>query len=70
MKIDAELLPQPEEQPLLDLYPDVAGYLDIGRTTAYHMAKHGKFPVPAFRQAGKWKVRNVDLRRFLGLPVA
>jgi hypothetical protein len=60
-------LPPIEEQPLLDLYPQAAAVLDIGRSSAYLMAQYGTFPIEVLRIGGKWKVRNVDLRRFLGL---
>jgi hypothetical protein len=34
------------------------------------MAAAGEFPVDVLRIGGKWKVRTVDLRRYLGLDDA
>ena len=61
-------LPAPEDRPLLDLI-EAAAVLGIRRTVAYQMARYGEFPVEVLRIGGRWKVRNVDLRRFLGLDL-
>jgi hypothetical protein len=60
-------VPDPEVEPILPLWPDSARPLDIGRARAYEMARQGTFPVEVMKIGGKWKVRTVDLRRFLGL---
>jgi hypothetical protein len=60
-------VPLPEVKPLVPLWPDAARPLHIGRARAYEMAQRGTFPVEVTKINGKWKVRTVDLRRFLGL---
>jgi len=59
-------VPLPDECPLLDLL-EAAPPLRISRTTAYELAQRGKFPVPVLRIGRRYKVRTVDLRRYLGL---
>jgi predicted DNA-binding transcriptional regulator AlpA len=60
------VLPSPEEKPLLDLL-EAARVLGIGRTMAYQKARQDDFPVEVLRIVGRLKVRNSDLRRYLGL---
>lgn len=59
-------VPLPDEQPLTDLL-DAAPLLRIGRSTAYELAKRGEFPVEVLKIGHQYKVRTVDLRRYLGL---
>jgi hypothetical protein len=61
------MLPDPEVQPLVDLYPDAADAIGVGRSSAYNMAAAGTFPVEVLRIGWFWKVRTADLRRFLRL---
>lgn len=60
-------VPEIDEQPLIPLWPDAAELLGMSRTTAYTQARFGVLPVAAFKVAGVWKVRNRDLRQFLGI---
>ena len=43
--------------------------LGIGRTTAYELARAGKFPCPVIRAGGTWRVPTAGLLDLLGLPV-
>ncbi|WP_209305298.1 helix-turn-helix domain-containing protein [Blastococcus sp. CT_GayMR20] len=54
--------------PVIDLYPDAAGVLGIGRTTAYEMARQGEFPVRIIKIGARYKVATADLRALLGVP--
>jgi predicted site-specific integrase-resolvase len=40
----------------------------IGRTTAYQLAKDGRFPVRVLRVGNKYRVTRADLLRSLGIP--
>lgn len=59
-------VPQTEEQPLLDL-TDTFGPLNLSKAQGYALAREGRFPVALMRVGQRWKVRTVDLRRYLGL---
>ncbi len=61
-------IPLPEQQPLIDLWPDAATAIGVGRSSAYSMAHRGTFP-GAVRVGALWKVRTVELRRYLGLAL-
>ncbi|MFD8509748.1 helix-turn-helix transcriptional regulator [Streptomyces antimycoticus] len=39
----------------------------LGRTTAYRLAREGKFPCKVVRAGGAWRVVTADLRRVLDL---
>ena len=65
----AQSIPTAESQPLLDLYPEAADHLGIGRTVAYRMAREGTFPIEVLEVGGRLKVRTADLRRYVGLDV-
>jgi hypothetical protein len=64
------VIPLPEQQPIVDLWPDAAEAIGVGRSSAYAMAGNGTFPVEVLRIGGLWKVRTADLRRYLRLDVA
>lgn len=52
--------------PVLDIV--AAGrLLGIGRTTAYQLARHGKFPVPVLHVGGGYKVPTAPLLALLGV---
>lgn len=52
--------------PVLDIV--AAGQLlGIGRTTAYQLARHGKFPVPVLHVGGGYKVPTAPLLALLGI---
>lgn len=61
------LLPNPEEQPLVDIWPTAARALGISRSTAYQLAREDNLPVEVMRVGGTVKVRTADLRAWLGL---
>jgi hypothetical protein len=63
------VIPLPEQQPLVDLWPDAAEAIGIGRSSAYTQAAAGTFPVEVLRIGGLLKVRTADLRRYLRLDV-
>jgi hypothetical protein len=67
---DFRVIPLPEEQPIVDLWPDAAEALRIGRSSAYAQAADGTFPVEVLRIGGLLKVRTADLRRYLGLDLS
>jgi hypothetical protein len=60
-------IPTPDDRPLLDLWPEAARALGIGRSRAYEMAAAGDFPVEVLRFGARWKVRTADLRQYLRL---
>jgi hypothetical protein len=60
----SELEPLP---PAVDLLT-AAGLLGIGRTTAYQLARAGRFPVPVLRIGGGYKVPTAPLLDLLGRP--
>jgi hypothetical protein len=64
---ESRVIPLPEHQPMLDLWPDGAEAIGVGRSSAYAMAAAGTFPVEVLRIGGLWKVRTADLRRYLRL---
>ncbi|WP_374118276.1 helix-turn-helix domain-containing protein [Streptomyces sp. MAR25Y5] len=41
--------------------------LNVGRTTAYDLAKRGQFPVPTLRLGVQYRVRRADLLNLLGI---
>jgi hypothetical protein len=41
--------------------------LGIGRTRAYHMARHGIFPVRVLRPGGTYRVPTAELLAYLGI---
>lgn len=45
-----------------------AGLLGIGRTTAYQLARNGRFPVPVVRIGARCKVPTEPLLDLLGRP--
>jgi hypothetical protein len=53
--------------PMLPLWPDVAGVLDIGKTRALELAAAGELPVKAIRLGARWMVPTAPLLRYLGV---
>ncbi|MBS2966346.1 helix-turn-helix domain-containing protein [Actinocrinis puniceicyclus] len=60
-------LPDPRTlPPTLDIV--TAGrLLGIGRTTAYQLARHGRFPVPVLRVGGSYRVPTAPMLALLGI---
>ncbi|MGY1846876.1 helix-turn-helix transcriptional regulator [Blastococcus sp. SYSU DS1021] len=54
--------------PVIDMYPDAARVLGIGRTTAYELTRRGQFPVPVLKVGGRYRVVSAHLRELLGVP--
>jgi hypothetical protein len=61
----AHLLPDPEIQPTVSVYPTAASALGLGRTAAYAAAKRGE--IPTIRVGGRLVVPTAALRRMLYL---
>jgi len=68
--VTGPLIPWPDDNPTVRLWPTAAKAFNLGRSTAYAMAANGTFPVKALRVGGRWFVRTAELRRALGLPTA
>jgi hypothetical protein len=52
--------------PVVDLVTAAAA-LGVGRTTAYELARSGRWPTPIFRLGGRIKVPTVPLLELLGV---
>ena len=64
------LIPFPESEPVLSLWPTPAKAFGMSRPKAYNLAQRGEFPCPVLRIGDRWFVRTVDLREALGLSVS
>lgn len=62
------MLPSPENQPTVPLWPDAAKALGIGRATAYEAAARNEIPV--IRIGRRLVVPTAALRRMLHLDDA
>lgn len=58
-------VPKAEDEPTVPLWPDVAGWLGIGRSSAYQAAQRGE--IPTIRIGSKLVVPTAALRRMLQL---
>jgi hypothetical protein len=63
------MIPYPETEPLLPLWPDAAQPMGYGRTRAYSEAQDGTFPIDVLRVGNRYVCRTADVRRHLGLPI-
>ena len=63
----AILLPDPEVEPTVDLWPTAGRALGIGRSKTYELADEDAFPVPVIRMGRSFRVPPAPLRRLLGL---
>jgi hypothetical protein len=63
------MIPYPEEEPLLPLWPGAAQPMGYGRTRAYREARDGTFPIDVLRVGNHYVCRTADVRRYLGLPI-
>lgn len=66
----APLLPWPEDEPTVALYPTAAQCFGMGRSAAYYAQSTGTFPVPVIRAGAKLRVPTAALRRVLGLATS
>jgi predicted DNA-binding transcriptional regulator AlpA len=64
------MLPRPEDQPTVALWPDAADAVGVGRASAYRAALDGTFPAQVIRCGRSIRVSTADLRRVLGLDVS
>lgn len=64
------LLPWPEDQPTVSLFPEAARCFGMGRSAAYSTYHDGTFPVPVIRCGYKLRVSTHELRGVLGLPTS
>jgi hypothetical protein len=62
-----ELLPDPDEEALVPVWPNAGKALKCGRSQTFRLAAKGKFPVEVLKFGNRFYVRNVDLRRYLGM---
>ena len=58
-------LPDPEVQPVLDLWPDAGEFLRLGRSSTYKAASEGE--IPTIRLGRKLVVPVARLRQMLGM---
>ncbi len=58
-------VPDPTERPVLDLWPEAAGFLGISKDLAYKGASTGE--IPTIRIGNRIKVPTAALRRLLEL---
>lgn len=61
------MLPDPEEQPVLRLWPDVAKVLGLGRSAVYEAHRRGELPFVVWRVGGRLLVPTAAVRRALQL---
>jgi hypothetical protein len=61
------LIPFPEDQPVIPLWPIAGEAFGMSRPKAYALAQRGEFPCRVLRVGNRWMVRTVDLRESLGL---
>jgi excisionase family DNA binding protein len=60
-----KVVPDPEVQPTLTLWPEVADILGLGRSAVYEAAGRGELPVLRFGK--RMVVPTAALRKLLGL---
>jgi len=60
------VLPNPEDQPTVPIWPTTAKALDLSRSSAYLAAQRNEIP-GLMRIGGRWVVATAALRRALGL---
>jgi hypothetical protein len=65
----AILIPFPEDQPALPLWPIPAKAFGMSRPKAYYLAQRDEFPCPVSRVGDRWMVLTVNLREALGLAL-
>lgn len=63
------VIPNPEDQPVVDLWPTVGQALGIGRSTTYAAAERGDLPVPVIRIGRRLVSPTAALRRVLQLDL-
>jgi hypothetical protein len=61
------LIPFPEDQPVLPLWPTAGEVFGMSRPKAYALAQRDEFPCPVLRIGDRWMILTVDLRRAVGL---
>jgi Helix-turn-helix domain len=61
-------VPQPEDQPTLQLWPQVGNILGLGRAATYDAARRGE--IPTIRFGRRIVVPTAALRRLLALDTA
>ena len=64
------MLPRPEDQPTVALWPDAADAIGVGRAAAYRAVADGSFPAAVIRCGRSVRVSTADLRRVLGLDAS
>jgi hypothetical protein len=61
----AQAVPRPEEQPTMQLWPQVGELLGLGRASTYEAARRGD--IPTMRFGRRIAVPTAALRRLLGI---
>ena len=64
------VIPWPEDEPTVSLYPTAARCFGMGRSAAYYAQSIGTFPAPVIRAGNKLRVPTASLRRVLGMPTS
>lgn len=65
MTVTQKRVPDPEVQPVMDLWPDAGEFLGIRRSSAYKAAREGE--IPTIRLGRRLVVPVARLRVMLGL---
>jgi hypothetical protein len=64
----ARKIPMADERPVVSLWPEAGGWLDLGRSATYDAAKRGEIPTIAIGR--RRVVPTAKLRVLLGLDAA
>ena len=64
---DSVLIPQPDSQPTMRLWPDAGRALGLSRSATYQAAQRGD--LPTIRIGGRLLVPTAALRRLLSMDV-
>jgi predicted DNA-binding transcriptional regulator AlpA len=60
-------IPDPLDQPTIDLWPTVGEALGLGRSAVYELAARNELPVCVLKLGRRRRVATAELRRVLGL---
>lgn len=55
---------------IVPFWPDAASAFDLGRSTAYRLARAGEFPCPVLKLGGSLKVTRASVMAALSIPEA
>lgn len=63
------MIPDPSEQPTVELWPTTGKAFGLGRSATYEKAARDALPVTILRCGGRRRVSTAELRRVLGLDL-